>query len=108
MNQILDAVTDFGVPKEFFKFDPTLVRGLDYYTRVIFETYVTTPVIGSITGGGRYDNLIAQLGGPNTPAVGTSLGLDRIIDCIIDQTLLPNLTQTSNTKVMVSVFDDKY
>lgn len=108
LNQILDAITNFGVPKDFFKFDPTLVRGLDYYTGVIFETYVTKPVIGSITGGGRYDNLIAQLGGPDTPAVGTSLGLDRIIDCIIDQNLLPSLTQNSNTKVMVSVFDDKY
>lgn len=106
LKKVFDAIADFGIPKNFYKFDPTLVRGLDYYTGTIFETYVTKPKIGSITGGGRYDNLIKDLGGPDVPAVGTSLGLDRIIDCIIDQNLLPQITQTSNTKVLVSVFDN--
>ena len=105
LKQILDAVASFGVPKSFYKFDPTLVRGLDYYTGAIFETYITKPKIGSITGGGRFDNLISDLGGPDIPAVGSSLGLDRIVDCIIDQNLLPEITQTSTTKVVISVFD---
>lgn len=106
LTNVFDAIADFGIPKSFYKFDPTLVRGLDYYTGTIFETYVTQPVIGSITGGGRYDNLIEDLGGPDTPAVGTTLGLDRIVDCIIDQNLLPSVTQVSTTKVLVTVFDE--
>jgi len=106
LTNVFDAITDFGIPKSFYKFDPTLVRGLDYYTGTIFETYVTKPVIGSITGGGRYDNLIEDLGGPDTPAVGTTLGLDRIVDCIIDQNLMSSITQVSTTKVLVTVFDE--
>jgi len=104
LSQVLESVSSFGVPKDFFSFDPTLVRGLDYYTGTIFETTVTKPKIGSISGGGRFDNLISTLGGPNIPAVGSSLGLDRIVDCIIDQNLLPNLTQSS-TQVLVSLFN---
>jgi len=106
LQQVFDAIDSFDIPKSFYKFDPTLVRGLDYYTGTIFETYVTKPIIGSITGGGRYDNLIKDLGGPDTAAVGTTLGLDRIVDCIIDQNLLPSITQVSTTKILVTVFDE--
>ena len=84
-------------------FTPTLVRGLDYYTGAIFETTVTQPKIGSITGGGRFDNLIKTLGGPNLPAVGTSLGLDRISDVIEENKLLENLP--SKIQILVTVFD---
>ena len=80
-----------------------MVRGLDYYTGPIFETYVTEPKIGSITGGGRYDNLVKTLGGPDIPAVGTTIGLDRIVDCILELNLLPNLAKTT-IKVMVANF----
>ena len=60
--------------------NPRLVRGLDYYTRTVFEW--TTDALGSqnaICSGGRYDGLVAQLGGPPTPAVGWALGIERII-----------------------------
>lgn len=82
------AKIKFGVDEKNIVFDPTLVRGLDYYTGIIFETYVTKPDIGSITGGGRYDNLIEQVGGPDTPATGTTIGLDRICDVITELGLL--------------------
>ena len=85
------------------EFDPRLVRGLDYYTGVIFETMVTEPKIGSITGGGRYDNLIKSLGGPDLPAVGTTLGLDRICDVIEELTLWPDLPKSA-TKILVTIF----
>lgn len=85
------------------EFDPALVRGLDYYTGAIFETVVTEPKIGSITGGGRYDKLIKSLGGPDLPAVGTTLGLDRICDVITELNLWPDLPKTS-TKVLVTIF----
>jgi histidyl-tRNA synthetase len=59
-------------------FTPRLVRGLDYYTGVIFEV-VAAGMPGSIASGGRYDHLIAALGGPDVPASGVSLGVERII-----------------------------
>jgi len=103
LQAVFNAIDVLGVSKNAYVFDPTMVRGLDYYTGTIFETYVEEPKIGSITGGGRYDNLIEVLGGPSTPAVGTTLGLDRIVDCIIELDLLPELPKTK-VKVMVANF----
>ncbi|MFA5026000.1 MAG: histidine--tRNA ligase [Candidatus Shapirobacteria bacterium] len=103
LQAVFNSIKAFGIPESAYVFDPTMVRGLDYYTGTIFETYVEEPKIGSITGGGRYDNLIKTLGGPDIPAVGTTLGLDRIVDCIIELNLLPNLPKTK-VKVMVGNF----
>lgn len=103
LKQVFNLIKDFGVPESCFIFDPTIFRGLDYYTGPIFETYVEEPKIGSITGGGRYDNLISLLGGPDISAVGTTIGLDRIVDCIMELNLLPNLPKTK-TKVLIANF----
>lgn len=103
LKQVFEALEKFGVPKTAYVFDPTMIRGLDYYTGVIFETYVEEPKIGSITGGGRYDNLVKTLGGPDIPAVGTTIGLDRIVDCILELNLMPNIAKT-NTKILVANF----
>ncbi|MBP6989655.1 histidine--tRNA ligase [Candidatus Shapirobacteria bacterium] len=103
LEAVFAAIKAFRLPEWAYAFDPTMVRGLDYYTGTIFETYVEEPKIGSITGGGRYNTLIKTLGGPDIPAVGTTLGLDRIVDCIIELNLLPNLAKTK-TKVMVANF----
>lgn len=68
---------DAGQPYEL---DPTLVRGLDYYTRTVFE--FTSDALGAqsgVGGGGRYDGLVEQLGGPPTPAVGWAAGVERIL-----------------------------
>jgi histidyl-tRNA synthetase len=63
-----------------FIVDPGIVRGLDYYTKTAFE-FVTTSIgaQGTICGGGRYDNLIEQLGGPPIPGVGFGLGIERLL-----------------------------
>jgi len=103
LREVIDLLPSLNIPQDFYLFDPTMVRGLDYYTGPIFETYVTEPKIGSITGGGRYDNLVKTLGGPDIPAVGTTIGLDRIVDCILELNLLPNLAKTT-IKVMVANF----
>lgn len=103
LQQVFDRLPDFGIPQNAYQFDPTMVRGLDYYTGPIFETYVEKPKIGSVTGGGRYDDLVKTLGGPDIPAVGTTIGLDRIVDCIIDQNLLPDLSATK-TKILIANF----
>ncbi len=71
---MLDAV---GVP---YTVNPRLVRGLDYYSRTVFEW--VTDALGSqdaICSGGRYDGLVAQLGGESTPAVGFALGVERVV-----------------------------
>ncbi|MGH3381969.1 MAG: histidine--tRNA ligase [Actinoallomurus sp.] len=64
-------------------FTPSLVRGLDYYTGVIFEI-VAPGVPGSIGSGGRYDHLIETLGGPDVPACGASLGIERVLGLLDD------------------------
>ena len=63
-----------------YSIDPRIVRGLDYYTKTVFE-FVTTSIgaQGTICGGGRYDGLIEQLGGPATPALGFGMGLERLL-----------------------------
>ncbi len=65
-----------------FLFDPTLARGLDYYTSTIIEMYVPEYDNLSIGGGGRYDNLIGMFGKKDIPAVGFSFGLERLIDSL--------------------------
>lgn len=106
LKTIFEKINDFGVPESAYVFDPTLVRGLDYYTGPIFETYVEEPKIGSVTGGGRYNNLISSLGGPNIPAVGTTLGFDRLVDCIMELNLLPNIAK-NKTKILVANFNSE-
>lgn len=101
LQEIINLAKKLGAKN--IEFDPRLVRGLDYYTGAIFETMVTEPKIGSITGGGRYDNLIKSLGGPDLPAVGTTLGLDRLSDVIEELNLWPDLSPTS-TRVLVTIF----
>lgn len=86
-------------------FSPAISRGLDYYTGPIFETVVTEPKIGSLTGGGRYDNLLKTLGGPDLPAVGTTIGLERIIDVITELNLWPEISKTT-TKALVTIFNE--
>ena len=63
--------------------DNTLVRGLDYYTNLVFE-FISDDVddIGSIGGGGRYDNLLKSLGGPDIPSVGFAFGMDRVVSVL--------------------------
>ncbi len=82
-------------------FKPTLARGLDYYTGMIFETEVKGYDVGSIAGGGRYDNLIGMFTNKNIPAVGFSFGFDRLIEAIEELDLFPKDLQT--TKVLVTL-----
>ncbi len=105
LEETIQYAKQFGVDKNL-EFDPTLARGLDYYTGPIFESVVEKPKIGSLTGGGRYDNLLKDLGGPDFPATGTSVGLDRVVD-VIEELKLWKDTQATNTSVLVTVFSEK-
>jgi histidyl-tRNA synthetase len=88
LEKIIDAAQKLGVPVAALKFNPALARGLDYYTGMIFEIRSQSYKNGSLAGGGRYDNLISQLGGPDIPAVGGSIGFDRAVDACKDLGLL--------------------
>jgi histidyl-tRNA synthetase len=74
--------------------DFTLARGLNYYTGIIFEVKATTVQMGSIGGGGRYDDLTGLFGVPNVPGVGISFGVDRIYDVMEELQVFPDEVQT--------------
>ena len=73
---MLRAVDGLGVPNGAVEFSPMLARGLDYYTGVVFETYLDKiPDIGSVCSGGRYNNLASLYTKEQLPGVGASIGL---------------------------------
>ena len=82
---ILDRVKNMGGTKNGLELDLTLARGLNYYTGAIFEVKALDVEIGSISGGGRYDNLIGKFIGQQVPAVGFSIGFERICSILLDQ-----------------------
>ena len=84
--------------------DMSLVRGLDYYTGPILEVVLSKPKIGSVAGGGRYDELIGLFLGEKIPATGVSIGIERIIDAGLELGIY-NLTQRTVTRVQVIVLD---
>lgn len=78
--RVKELLRSLGVP---FTEDVHLVRGLDYYTRTVFEVYHGAHGAQSaLCGGGRYDALVAECGGPDTPAIGMSAGLERIVEAL--------------------------
>lgn len=94
-DRVQQYLTDLGIA---YQVNPRLVRGLDYYTHTAFE--IQSADLGAqatVCGGGRYDGLIAQLGGPDTPAIGWAIGLERLI------LLLKQLDVTPRTAMDVYV-----
>lgn len=96
---------DEQVPPEFYEFDFTMVRGLSYYTGPIFETVITEPNLGSVTGGGRYDELVGLFSKNSLPTTGTSLGIERIIDLMDILNLYPAHIVGTVVEVLVTVFN---
>ncbi|GAB4124583.1 MAG: histidine--tRNA ligase [Raineya sp.] len=102
--EVFAYLNGFGESFDNLEIDITLARGLSYYTGAIFEVKVNGSAIGSISGGGRYDNLTSTFGLDGVAGVGFSFGLDRIFDVMEEQSLFPTQTQ-STTQVMISNFD---
>ncbi|MBQ9264637.1 MAG: histidine--tRNA ligase [Clostridia bacterium] len=83
-----------------FSVDPHIVRGLDYYTKTVFEIIMQSGREGlALCGGGRYDGLVEQLGGPATPAAGFGIGAERILMELKNQGLLPPAPPTTQVYV---------
>ena len=95
-----------GVHPERVAIDYTLARGLDYYTGPVFETILTDDNIGSVSGGGRYDGLIGMFGKKEVPAVGVSLGLERLITIMEERGMLSDTEGKADA--WVTVFDEEH
>ena len=102
---ILDTLQSTGLNNEI-QLDLTLARGLNYYTGAIFEVKALDTSIGSITGGGRYDNLTGIFGMPGLSGVGISFGADRIYDVLNTLNLYPK-EATNATQVLFINFGEK-
>lgn len=101
---LLEQARALGVADGDLVFTPVLARGLDYYTGAIFEIVVPEFGAGSVAGGGRYDDLIEQLGGPPTPAVGLAFGFDRLVEAAVERGLVPG--RAAAATVLVTLDDD--
>ena len=83
-----------------FEIDPNLVRGLDYYTKTAFEIqYSPLGAQSAVGGGGRYDGLVSEVGGPETPGIGFAIGMERVLLALEKQELLA--TQENSVDVFI-------
>ena len=106
LRKLFDNLNSFGVNKDCLQLDFSVARGLDYYTGNIFETILDDlPEIGSVFSGGRYDNLVTRFTENLMPAVGVSLGVDRLFVALDKLDLIKK--RTSSTQVLVLNFDQK-
>jgi histidyl-tRNA synthetase len=102
LTKIVQLAQSLGVPREALVFTPTLARGLDYYTGMIFEVSLPNYDAGSCGGGGRYDQLIEQLGGIKMPAVGMAFGFARTVAAAQNLELIPDCS--ASAQILVTVF----
>lgn len=106
LEDVLKMVSDFGLEDNHVKLDFTLARGLSYYTGAIFEVQAIGVKMGSISGGGRYDDLTGTFGVSGLSGVGISFGVDRIYDVLDELALFPE-DATESTKVLLTNFDEE-
>jgi len=104
LRQVLQLTKAAGASQRI-KLDPTLARGLAYYTGAIIEINVAD-LAGSLGGGGRYDNLVGMFLGKDVPACGFSLGLERIIVVMSEREMFPKELVSSPGDVMVTLWDE--
>ncbi|MCI0477563.1 MAG: ATP phosphoribosyltransferase regulatory subunit, partial [Anaerolineales bacterium] len=105
LEQLATFLGDANVPRGNFQFDFAMVRGLAYYTGPIYETVVTEPKIGSLTGGGRYDDLVGLFSQQSIPTTGTSFGIERVIDVMDELAMYPASIGKTVTQILVTVFN---
>lgn len=106
LEEVFQLLQTAGVSDEHLVFDITLARGLSYYTGAIFEVKVADSAIGSISGGGRYDDLTGVFGLKDLSGVGFSFGVDRLYDVMEEQGLFSD-EQLQSTKVLFINFDEE-
>jgi histidyl-tRNA synthetase len=110
LQQVLNNLphSEIKNPPSKIVIDPTLARGLNYYTGIIFEAKAPASVkMGSIGGGGRYDDLTGLFGVPGIPGVGISFGVDRIYDVLEELNLFPAGVHTGTQVLFFNMGEDK-
>lgn len=106
LEEVIKYIRLQNVPDKNFEIKLTIVRGLDYYTGTVFETVLTDyPQLGSVCGGGRYDNLAGLYTNSILPGVGIAIGLTRLFYQLCENNLIKS-KQLSNSKVLVIPMDD--
>jgi len=105
IEQILSYLSIYDLKNTHLDFDVTLARGLSYYTGAIFEVKINNVQMGSVSGGGRYDNLTGVFGLNDVSGVGFSFGVDRIYDVMNELNLFPEENQDS-TQIIITHFDE--
>lgn len=103
LEKVVGVIRENGF-MEFLEYDPDVVRGLDYYTGIVFEAYEVAASGRAILGGGRYDNLVGDVGGNPLPGVGFAMG-DVVISNILEEKNLYEEYSRRNT-ILVTVFDE--
>ena len=104
--EMLTLVNYFGISPDHIELDISLARGLSYYTGAIFEVKINNVSIGSVSGGGRYDNLTGVFGMPGVSGTGISFGVDRLYDAMEELKLFPEETGISS-RIMVAYMDEE-
>jgi histidyl-tRNA synthetase len=111
IHEVMEGVYANGVPLRFVQFDPSIARGLDYYTGTVYETNLTDfPELGSFCSGGRYDKLVSTLTGNNNdkyPGCGISIGLSRLVPALIRGGVLSATNKTPCPVIVLTQDQDK-
>jgi histidyl-tRNA synthetase len=105
LEEMLHFLNLLGVPDQYYTIDVSMARGLEYYTGPIYETIVKEAGVGSITGGGRFDNLVGMFTDQSLPATGTTIGIERIIVVMEELKMFPPSIGKTATQVLVTTFD---
>jgi histidyl-tRNA synthetase len=108
IDKVFEYVKSYGATLDHIEHDLQLARGLSYYTGCIFEVKINNVAIGSVSGGGRYDNLTQAFGSKEKlSGVGISFGIDRIYDAMEELQIFPSDAQMSS-QILVCCFDEEY
>lgn len=107
LTAITDMLNALDIEKKYWQIDRSLVRGLSYYTGSVFETILTdAPEIGSVFGGGRYDDLVTSFTGQKISAVGVSLGVDRLIAAFERLNIAPSISLLPARALILNLLPD--
>lgn len=102
LEQIFKILNESGFEKKLFRFDPSIVRGLAYYTGPVWEVEILEGGVGSVAGCGRFDTLTKMISGIDIPASGGSFGIERICEILKDRKMV-NIPP-STIKILVTIF----
>ncbi len=105
LTEVFALLEKEGIDKETIVFSPTLARGLDYYTGMIIEIESPDYPVGSLAGGGRFNNLIGMFANKQIPAVGIAVGFDRTMEAMEALDLFPKNLSEASAKVLVTIFN---